>query len=183
MMDGYWEHVNARISEGWRDLLIDGEHTLPDGSTVQRTATGDYRRVIGGKHTVPDFSSVYEVLVDEPRSLIETARAGVPEDNGHYVLVDEAKACTFDPCPPYVETTFRVGQPAVVPTWVRAAIDRIEREWSDHLHVLHGIEPAAHRVLTYPSLMGGYWLREVPNEPPLIVETLCERCTGVGLDA
>lgn len=166
MNDGLWEIPEVRITDALRDLAIGGEHTLPDGHGVIR------RRPYGGYDLVgpdaaapafPDFSSVYELLLEEPTSLIETARA-----------------CVTDPCPPYVETTIRMGQPVVPPPWVRAALDRIERDWSA---ALRRIDPGnatpwpGYRVTTFPALAGGYWMSEVPDEPPLMVETLCERCT------
>lgn len=179
-MDGYWEHADARVSEAWRALLIDGEHTLPDGSTIRR---GPYRsgyRAYRSGHPVfpdeqpaplPDFGSIYDLLAEET--------TGHDADG---FLIDEVKACTLDPCPPFVDTTIRVGQPATVPVWVAAAIDRIEREWSDHLQALHryATAPPGYRVTNFPALAGGYWVTQVPDEPPLMVETLCEECTGAG---
>ncbi len=176
--DNYWEYVGARASEAWRELLIEGEHTLPDGSTIRRTPTGDYR--IGGA-PFSDLSAVYELLVDDPRSF-DVVRAEVSDPDGHDAgasLLDEVKKCIEVPCPPFVETTIRAAQPVVPPPWVSAALDRIERDWSNHLqgrHPRHATAPPGYRVTTVPALAGGYWTMQVPDEPPLIVETLCERC-------
>lgn len=180
-MDGYWEHADARVSEAWRALLIDGEHTLPDGSTIRR---GPYRsgyRAYRSGHPVfpdeqpaplPDFGSIYDLLAEETTT---------GHDAGAF-LIDEVKTCIDVPCPPYVDITIRAAQPATVPVWVAAAIGRIEREWSDHLQALNPDYATApgYRVTMVPALAGGYWVYAVPDEPPLMVETLCEECTGAG---
>lgn len=174
-MDGYWEHADARVSEAWRALLIDGEHTLPDGSAIWRDAAGNISRttVGGAAPAFPDFGSIYDLLAEETTG----------HDPGGF-LIDEVqvKACSLEPCPPFVDTTIRVGQAATVPVWVAAAIDRIEREWSDHLQALNPDYATApgYRVTMVPALAGGYWVNAVPDEPPLMVETLCEECTGAG---
>lgn len=113
-----------------------------------------------------DFSSVWDAIgpntfEDEPE----------PE-TGH-------KPCMPHECPPLGETTIRFAAPVVPPPWVREALDRIGRDWSAYLTGTAGVAyDGTGRVETRPALAGGYWLTEVPDETPLIVETLCEECTG-----
>lgn len=89
------------------------------------------------------------------------------------------KPCMPVACPEFEDTTIRVAAPVVPPPWVREALDRIGRDWSAYLTGTAGVVyDGTGRIETRPALAGGYWLTEVPNEAPFIVETLCEQCTG-----
>lgn len=174
--DGMMDLPQARTADYMRELLIEGEWTAPDGNiTILRNWRGaeapaaDERLPDQDLPTaitvddLPDFGAIYDLISGD-------APEPIPE-------VDQ-RPCYDQPCPPLEEMTIRIAGPVVLPPWVSAALDRVQREWSDYLHRAHGIEPnGRHRVITRPALAGGYWLSEVPNEPPLIVETLCERHT------
>lgn len=129
---------------------------------------------------LPDFSAIYDLITGEASEPIpEVDRDAIPDDWFDIADPNAAyKPCYDVSCPPLEEVTIRLAQPVIPPPWVRAALDRTERAWSDHLHRLHGIASnGRHRVTTRPALAGGFWTFEVLDEPPVIVETLCERCT------